>query len=239
MTEIKLLRTHPSPPMVAQSGVRRDWMDSTYAKHAYQCYPLTMANVMGWEVRLENDVVAVWDGGNSVPRIVSGEKSAEGRQICSASIIGQLSFHIGYVFKTEESYGTMISGSPNFDYNGAIPLTAYIPSDWWPDEVFMNWRIEEVGKEVVFKKDSPFMFFTILDTSLVTEASMSFGDYWGEISQEQIDSRTKYGEMKSKLQSDNPWKSWAKGIKSGVDADGQILHEPFIGLPRITVPEQL
>ena len=66
---------------------------------------------------------------------------------------------------------------------------------------------------------------------------MSFGDYWGEISQEQIDSRTKYGEMKSKLQSNNPWKSWAKGIKSGVDADGQILHEPFVGLPRINVPE--
>jgi hypothetical protein len=43
--------------------------------------------------------------------------------------------------------------------------------------------------------------------------------------------------MKSKLQSDNPWKSWAKGIKSGVDADGQILHEPFVGLPRINVPE--
>lgn len=237
MTNFRLLKTHSSPPKIAQSGVKRNWMDATYARHAYQCYPMTMANVLGWELQLENDVTVIWDGGNSVPRILSGATSESGRQVCSASIVGQVSFHMGYVFRTEKPYETMISGSPNFDFNGAIPLTAYIPSSWWPDEVFMNWRIEESGKEITFAAGSPFVFFTIVDSGLLPNTSLSTGDYWQELTQEQMDSRVKYSEMKSKMHSENPWKSWARGIKSGVDADGNRLHEPFLGLPKLEVPD--
>lgn len=237
MVQLKFLKTHSNPPVIAQSGVKRNWMDETYARHAYQCYPMTMANVLGWEIQLENDVVVIWDGGNSVPRILSGDTSENGRQVCSASIVGQISFHIGYVFRTDAPYEVMISGSPNFDYRGAVPLSAYIPSSWWPDEVFMNWRIEEVGREITFPKGSAFVFLTIFDSSLLGSVSVSTGDYWREMTQDQIDARMRYSEMKSKLHSENPWKSWARGIKSGVDADGNRLHEPFMGLPKLEVPQ--
>lgn len=237
MVNLELLKTSQYPPLVTQSKVRRDWMDNTYARHAYQCYPMTMANVMGWEVQLENDVTVIWDGGNSVPRILSGAESSSGRQVCSASIIGQISFHIGYVFRTQKPYEVAISGSPNFDFNGAIPLTAYIPSSWWPDEVFMNWRIEKANEEITFKSGFPFVFLTVIDSSLLENVNISIGDYWKEMSQEKIESRVRYSEMKSKLHQESPWKGWAKGIKSGIDADGNRLNSPFTGLPKLHEPK--
>ena len=36
MTTIALRKTQINPPKINQSRVKRDWMDATYNKHAYQ-----------------------------------------------------------------------------------------------------------------------------------------------------------------------------------------------------------
>jgi hypothetical protein len=238
MTKLRLLATSQNPPVVTQARVKREWMDNTYAKHAYQCLPMTMANVYGWEMQLPTDVVVQWDGGNTTPQILEGAEF-EGRQVCSASIIGQISFHVGYVFKTQEPYEVWLSALPNFDYFGAIPLSAYIPSSWWPDEVFMNWRIEKIGEPVKFEAGSPFAFFTIIDTSTLMNTEIEIGNLWGEVNQDHIDARMKYSEEKTRMHTENPWKGWMRGIKTGVDASGNRLHEPFTGLPKFAEPSKV
>lgn len=236
MTKVRLLATSQNPPVVTQARLKRDWMDNTYAKHAYQCLPMTMANIYGWELQLPTDVVVQWDGGNTVPQILEGAEF-DGRQICSASIIGQISFHIGYVFKTEEPYETWLSALPNFDFVGALPLSAYIPSSWWPDEVFMNWRIEIVGEPIKFEAGTPFAFFTIIDTTVLQNTEIEIGNLWAEVDQKHIDARMKYSEEKMKLHTENPWKGWIRGIKTGIDSSGNKLHEPFTGLPKFAEPK--
>ena len=71
--KVVLRKNHQNPPEIRQSRRKRDWMDDTYNKHAYKCLPLTAANVHGWEMVLQQEVVVQWDGGNSVPRVLSGE----------------------------------------------------------------------------------------------------------------------------------------------------------------------
>ena len=31
-------------------SVKRDWMDATPEKHAYHCFPVTVANTIGWDL---------------------------------------------------------------------------------------------------------------------------------------------------------------------------------------------
>ena len=166
MTEMTLTRTHQLSPEIKQSRLKRDWMDDTYNKHAYRCLPLSAANVNGWEIILQKEIVAIWDGGMSVPRIISDD-SFNGRTIANCNKIGMIDIHIGWAFGTEQGFDTVVTGSPNFFIDGIEPLTALIPSSWWPDEVQMTWRFTAPGKEVVLPEGMPFAFFYIQPSHLL------------------------------------------------------------------------
>jgi len=233
MIKVNFVRTHQSPPKIEQSRMQRDWMDETYNKHAYQCLPMTFANVYGWEMQMEDDLVVQWDGGQNPARILSGEYSSSGRLQAVSSIIGMISIQMSWVIRTEQGYNTWFSGSPNYFIDGAAPLSATIPTWWWPDESQMNWKITKIGEPVVFKAGTPFCFFNVYKNSVMEEAEVSTSNLWDDI--ELIQSRAKYGQMKSKNMQDNPW-TWTKGIKTGVDADGNKIGPGFTGLPKLANP---
>jgi hypothetical protein len=209
-------------------------MDDTYKKHAYQCLPMTFANVYGWELVLPQDVVAQWDGGNTVPTILEGE-SYGGRQLAYGGIIGMVSFSTGWIFGTEPGYDTFISGSPNYIREDAQALSAIIPSSWWPDEFQMNWKINKVGEPVVFEAGMPFMFFSIFESNVMGDVEFTVDNLWDN--KELMDSRAKYGDLKMKNNQENPW-TWTKGIKTGLDADGNKIGPTFTGMPKLAIPEQ-
>ncbi|NDB03243.1 MAG: hypothetical protein EBY38_06215 [Flavobacteriaceae bacterium] len=232
MTKIWLSASSDTPPKIAQSRVKRDWMDETYKKHAYQCMPLTVANVHGWEVQLEEEIVVEWDGHTSVPRVLSGAVTKSGRTQVHQSIIGTVTFSIGWAFKTEAPYSMWISGSPNYFVDGAVPLTATIPTWWWPDEFQMNWKITKVGEPVVFPAGMPICFFNIYDDNLLKSVEFETFNRWED--KDFIDKRIKYGNIKA--ENSREW-IWSKGIKSGVDADGDRIGPTFTGLPQLNMPE--
>ena len=207
MSKIQLLKTQTTTPKIVQSRLKREWMDNTYNKHAYQCLPMTYANVYGWELQLEQDVVVEWNGGNVPPTIISGEKiqTALGahKLIVHSSIIGMISFSTQYAFRTEENYDIWIGGSPNYMVDGAKPLSAIIPSSWWPDEFQMNWMITRIGEPVVFEAGMPFMFFTLFDNRVLSETSFEVSSLWDD--KELVEQRSKYGAMKSKNNQEKPW----------------------------------
>jgi len=119
MPKFTLTKTTPKTVEIKQSRIQRDWMDETYKKHAYQCLPMTFANVYGWELILPHDVVVEWDGGNTNATIIEGGRF-EGRDIAYGGIIGMVSFSTGWIFGTEPGYETFISGSPNYVLGGQM-----------------------------------------------------------------------------------------------------------------------
>lgn len=233
MTLLKLVQVSSNPPKVEQSRVKRDWMDATYNKHAYQCLPMTYANVYGWELQLQQEVVAEWDGSNAPPKIISGGMMEE-QVIASGNIIGMVSFRVGYAFRTEAPYSVFLGGSPNYFLDGAEALSAIIPSQWWPDTFEMNWKINKVNEPVVFPAGMPFMFFNIFDSTLLEDVEIQTESLWDDA--ELVASRQKYGDMKMKNQMENPW-TWTKGIRTGLDADGNRIGPAFTGLPKLDEPK--
>lgn len=240
--EVTLVRSHQNPPDIRQSTVRRDWMDDTYKKHAYKCLPLTEANVNGWEMVLQQDVVIEWDGGMTVPRVLSGETmdfeingQSYTRPIVVPSIVGIMSFAVGWTFHTPPGIATWISGSPNFFVDGAVPLTAHIPSDWWPDEFNMNWKITKIGKPVTFPAGSPFMFFQFYDTNLMPSVEFNVKNMWDEDQNEINDARQRYSDAKMTKLREQPW-TWMGGIRTGLDADGNRIGPAFDGHVKLEEP---
>lgn len=224
---VTLTRTHQNPPVIRQSRPRRDWMDDTYNKHAYKCLPLTTANVCGWEMQLQQDVVVQWDGGNSVPRVLTGEHvihTVDGqkytRPVVIPSIIGIISFATGWTVNTPPGYSTWISGSPNYFVDGAVPLTASLPTHWWPDEWNMNWKITKENTPVVFPKGMPFMFFQFYPDSLLPDVEFAVENYWDK--PELMEKRKSYGDAKMQKLQDEPW-TWMGSIRTGLNEKGERI----------------
>lgn len=236
MTKLTLTRTHQNTTKIVQSRVKRDWMDATYNKHAYQCMPMTLANVYGWEVQMEEDLVVIWDGLNSPPRILQGEFTSNGRKQAVSSIIGMISINIGWTVNTEENYSTWFTGSPNYIMDGATCLTAALPTSWWPDESQMNWKITKINEPVTFKSGDPICFFNIYDNRAMENVEIQTKNVWDD--KDLLQSRMKYSDLKSKNNREKPWE-WTKGIKTGVDADGKQIGPAFTGLPKLAEPSDL
>lgn len=232
MTLFTLTRTHQNPPEIKQSRIKRDWMDNTYNKHAYQCLPMTVANVSGWELILQQDVVVQWDGTNNPPKVLEGE-FLNSRALVIPSIIGIMSFATGWAFGTEEGYSTFISGSPNYFVDGAVPLSATIPSFWWPDEFNMNWKITKINEPVVFEKGMPFMYFTIVQNNLLESVKFKVENLWDK--PDLMDKRMSYGEAKMKKNQEEPW-TWMKGIKTGLNEKGERIGPSSSGFFKLNEP---
>jgi len=244
--EVRLTRAHGNPPTIKQCRPRREWMDNTANKHAYKCLPLTSANVNGWELELQQDVMVQLDKGGGVPegqvpRVLRGEHrtfpsdaqdSVYERPIVQQSIIDTVSFTVGWSINPPKGHSVLISGPPNYFVDGAVPMTALIPG-WWPDEVNMNWVITKHNEPVTFPKGMPFMFFQIVKDDLLPSVTFNIRNAWDD--QNHMDSRISYNDAKYKKKTEDQW-SWMGGIRTGLNEKNEPIGPKHEGHPKLEEP---
>lgn len=240
MVTAKITMMHHVPPTIRKAPLKRDWMDETYKGHAYSCLPVATANIAGWELVLQQEVVVQYDGGTQPPKILSGamceftrkDGHKYERQIADSTIPGVVSFPTAWTFNLPEHYGLWVTGSPNFFVEGATPMSATIPY-WWPEDFNMNWKITKLNEPVVFPKGMPFMFFQIYDTRIMPSVEFEVQNAWDHESL--IKERVDYRRFKEQRRVDEPWK-WVGTIKTGLDHNGKRIGPRYERLPTLKEP---
>jgi hypothetical protein len=121
-------------------SVKRDWMEKTYDRHAYTCFPVTLTNSMGWSISFPEEIVFMWDGQlSSDPQHV---KILKGAKYCYAERAnGTISFKTGFTFRTEENVSLLGMPAPNYFIDGAQPFTTAISTSFYNAEFPVAWRI--------------------------------------------------------------------------------------------------
>lgn len=139
---------------IKQSPVRRDWMDETFDRHAYNCFPLSLTNGLGWSISFPEDISFVWSGisnsdKNNV-KILSGEK-----YVNTARANATVSFNIGIQFQTEEDLSLMAMPVPNqFNQDFQI-FTTIISSSFFSGEFPVVARVLSPNKAITIKANTP------------------------------------------------------------------------------------
>jgi hypothetical protein len=135
--------------------ITRDWMDSTPARYAYRCIPLTAANSMGWEILNPVDAEITWSGSEEGDQlnIQTNTDDPFGPKPHFGS--GTVTWYLPLLFRTPPEYGLLVTGPANQDQNYAVPLDAFIRTDWLPFPFTMNWRLTEANRKVTFKAGEP------------------------------------------------------------------------------------
>ena len=166
-------RIGPDAPLIRAAQPSREWMDQTAERFAYRCLPLTIANTHGWEILCPSSIEVYWRGGHGLGDMkVVPAGNPDGPPPAWATShfgAGVLTFHTGYLFRTEPGYSMYVSGPVNTPCDGAIALTGIVGTDWLPQPFTMNWLFTAPGGPLVFEKGEPFCHVFPVRRALVEE----------------------------------------------------------------------
>lgn len=154
MTDIFAYRRMETSANIEQIKLQRDWMDNTFDRHAYQCFPTTLANRVGWGISLPEDVTFIWDGVNdSTPdhvEVISGKNYAyPGRGNAT------ISFYTNLTFDAEENVTLLTMPVPNQFIPGAQCFTTLISTSVLQGDFPVAWMITEPNREITIPAGTP------------------------------------------------------------------------------------
>jgi len=218
---------HPPKLRPAPSG--RAWMDALPEAYAYRCLPLTMANAYGWEICSPVAFEAVWNGGITKADI-SIASDDEGLMPTSHFGSGILTFHVGYLFRTEPGISLMAQGPVNRPKDAISPLSGLIETDWSTYTFTMNWMFTRADTPVRFERDEPFCHVFPADPAMLEAAQPVVAPF--ESDKETNERHKAWSESRNTfnadlLNPDSPARSqkWQKDYYRGYHPDGAKAAE--------------
>lgn len=200
--------------------VRRDWMDETFDKHAYHCFPVSLANQLGWTFSYPKDISFIWKGKdpNSVAddiEILSG-----GEYIHPNRANGTISFTTGLTFQTEENLSILIMPVPNQFIDGAQCFTSIVSTSVLKTDLPAAWKVTRSNEIITIPANTPIASIIPISIKSVENFEVILQDE--NFSQEYWKSITDYGkgsEEKSKLG------QWTDFYRNATDEKDNIIGE--------------
>ncbi len=117
----------------------RKWMDESINKHPYRCLPMLMANSYGWDLVSKSEFTAEWNGGKYPKDLTITNASGE---CVPTSHFGEgiITWHTGFLFRTEYPYGVFVTGSQNEPIKNITCLSGIVESHWLSFPFTLNWK---------------------------------------------------------------------------------------------------
>jgi hypothetical protein len=152
----------PNPSPLVPGRPERGWMDAFSSRHPYRCLPLVVANTSGWELLCPFSFTASWNGGDLAKDLrIDPDEDTEVDRLARFAVShfsgGVLTFHTGYLFRTEPGWDLWVGGPPNAIKDAIQPLFGVVETDWLPFPFTMNWHFTRPGM-ASFKKGEPYGF---------------------------------------------------------------------------------
>jgi hypothetical protein len=139
--KITVYKNNQTRSKIEQTKLKRDWMDETVNAHAYKCFPVSLANTVGWSISFLDDIEFIWDGiSDTTPdhvKIISDPGDVCTGQRANTTI----SFYSGFYFDTDEDVSMLQIVPPNFFVDGATPFTTIISTSVLQEAIPIAWKI--------------------------------------------------------------------------------------------------
>ena len=154
MYNITAYKVNPISANIEQLPIKRDWMEDTNDRHAYNCFPVTLSNGLGWGISYPEDIVFRWNGISDYSphnvQIISGHQ-----YVYTERANASLSFKTGLTFVTNENLSILHMPVPNLFSDEFIPFTTLISTSFFKGELPSAIRIIKANKEIIIKANTP------------------------------------------------------------------------------------
>jgi hypothetical protein len=201
---------------IEQLSATRDWMDDTFDRHAYQCFPVTLGNTVGWGLSLPEDISFVWDGvfapQSEHVRVLSGHRYVDTRR-------GQatVSFNTGVVFRTDENVSLLTMPPPNVFIDGAQCFTTVMSTSFYSSPFPLAWMITRPNEVITIPAGTPLCAVVPLSLTGLADFTLevrpeNFGAaHWAKVQE--------YGAASNELVQRG---EWTRFYRNAVDHQGAV-----------------
>ncbi len=162
--------------MLRVAKATRDWMDRVPRKYVYRCIPLVAANTMGWELLNPVDTVAGWTGGAANTDVIIRSKTPHKFGAVSHFGAAIVTWYVPFVFRTSPDLGLIITAPANHELADAVPLDAFVRTDWLPFPFTLNWRITRARVDVPVPRGTPLARILPYPLALLEETTLDITD---------------------------------------------------------------
>ena len=200
---------------ISKFDIKREWMDNTFKGHAYHCFPIGLANQLGWSLSFPEDISFIWDGiSDSSPdhvKVISGNQ-----YVYTERANATISFKTGIVLKTDSDISLLHMPSPNFFIDGVQAFTTLISSSFYEFEFPCAMMITKPNETITIKANQPVISILPINLNYIQGSELFINNYSSNDSFDHL----KYGEEITNINLSGKWSDF---YRNAVDHTGKHL----------------
>jgi hypothetical protein len=221
MIDISVEKLYGCDFEIQPMSVKRDWMDVTSEKHAYRCFPVTQANVVGWSLSCKKDIVFTWDGINDQTDnhviIKSPDNAYAGRGQSSISLNTSL------IFRTSPDVSILTINPVNYFNQDFETMSNLISTSFSDNPLPLAIKAKKANEETIIKAGTPIATIIPISLTALNNTVINIVAYQDPDRKRQ-QANISYGEAAQVINTSGDWTDWSR---EAVDEKGNSLgtHE--------------
>jgi hypothetical protein len=215
---------------ISPMSIKREWMDQTSENHAYRCFPVTQANVIGYSLSCKEDINFFWDGINDqTPDHIEIIKAPEG----SYGGRGQssISLNTGLIFKTDKDVSIFTINPVNYFSNDFETMSNLISTSFYDNPLPLAIKAKSPNKNVVIKAGTPLATIIPISLTSLNNTLIEIVDYKDE-DNKRVDANISYGDASQVINSAGKWTDW---YRDAVNEKAETLGEHEVRVLKLSV----
>ena len=210
-------------------SIKRDWMDATSENHAYRCFPVTQANVIGWSISCIEDISFIWDGINdqtdSHVEIFNPAGSYAGRGQSSISL------NTGMVFKTDLDVSILTINPVNYFNDEFETMSNLISTSFYDNPLPLAIKAKKANKITIINAGTPLATIIPISLTKLNNSIITINDYH-DLDRSREQANRSYGEAAQVVNSSGQWTDW---YRDAVNETGKSLGSHEVKTLRLSV----
>lgn len=233
MLNISVEKTQDSKVSISPMSIKRDWMDVTPEKHAYRCFPVTQANMIGWNLSCDEDIIFTWTGvtdtSSETVKILKGNNfSYTGRGQATISI------NTGLVFKTDQDVSMFIINPVNYFNEDFETMSSLISTSFYGNPLPLAIKARAANKEVVIKAGTPIATILPISLTALDNTEIEIISY-SDPGREREKANRSYGEAAQVVNGSGQWTDW---YREAVNEHGESIGQHESKALRLSVNDK-
>jgi hypothetical protein len=232
MLNISVEKRINSNSVISPMSIKRDWMDDTPEKHAYRCFPVTQANMIGWNLSWNKDVKFIWNGINDTSqdnvKILSDDNL-----IYTGRGQSSISFTTGLTFKTENNISLFTINPVNYFNLDFEVISSLVSTSWFDNDFPLAIKAKVSNKEIVIKAGQPIATIIPISLTELDNTAIQMYDYQDQNNVRQNKTKS-YGVAAQEINSSGNWTDW---YRDAVNEKGESLGNHETKVLRLSVED--
>ena len=208
-----------NPFIISPMSIKRDWMDDTSENHAYRCFPVTQANVVGWSLSCSENIEFIWDGINDQTdkhiEIFSPQGAYSGRGQSSISL------NTGLIFRTDKDVSILTINPVNYFNEDFETMSNLISTSFFDNPLPLAIKAKRANEKIIIKAGTPIATIIPISLSFLNNSSIKIFDYKDEDSK-RMEANKSYGEASQIINSSGKWTDF---YRNALNEKGETLGD--------------